>query len=189
MITQSKEELKRVIACDCKAYKQQSAGKYFIKSFLSHPDVYFCRYLVYMRKETHYKYRKGFGSKLKYLYYMRKKNRYGFLLGLEMHGECFGAGVTVRHFGCVTVNSFAEIGENCTLRGDNCIGVSHDGGKPPKIGNNVDIGFGAKVIGDIDIADDVVIGANAVVTKSCLERGAVLAGVPARVIQRGGNHG
>jgi serine O-acetyltransferase len=43
----------------------------------------------------------------------------------------------------------------------------------------VDIGVGAMVIGNITIADDCVIGAGAVVTKSCLEPGTILVGVPA----------
>lgn len=189
MITHSYKELITVISQDCAIFRKQSGSKLLVKQFLKHPDIYFCRYLSYMRRETHYKYSKGIFRKLLYLYYMRRKNHYGYLLGIEMHGECIGPGVTIRHYGCIVVNSFARIGKNCTLRGDNCIGVAQDGGKAPRIGDNVDIGFGAKVIGDIDIADDVVIGANAVVTKSCLERGAVLAGVPARVIKRGDNHG
>jgi serine O-acetyltransferase len=52
----------------------------------------------------------------------------------------------------------------------------------PKIGDHVYIGPGAKVFGDIEIADDVQIGANAVVNKSCMENGAVLVGVPAKII-------
>lgn len=103
-------------------------------------------------------------------------------LGIEMHGECVGKGVTIRHYGCITVNSFAKNGDHCTFRGDNCVGVAHDGGKAPRIGNNVDIGFGAKVLGDIEIADNCTIGANAVVIHSCLERGAVLVGIPARPV-------
>ena len=51
------------------------------------------------------------------------------------------------------------------------------------IGNRVDIGVGAKIIGGITIADDVKIGAGAVVTKSCSEIGATLVGVPARKIR------
>ena len=54
----------------------------------------------------------------------------------------------------------------------------------PVIGNNVDIGVGAKIIGDITIADDVKIGAGAVVTKSCLEKGATLVGIPAKPVKR-----
>ena len=53
----------------------------------------------------------------------------------------------------------------------------------PRIGNRVDIGAGAKILGDISIGDDAVIGANAVVLKN-VPPGAFAVGVPARVIQR-----
>ena len=51
------------------------------------------------------------------------------------------------------------------------------------LGNNVDIGYGAIVVGDVYIADDVRIGAGAVVTKSCYEKGVTLVGVPARILR------
>ena len=48
------------------------------------------------------------------------------------------------------------------------------------------IGAGASVIGDIRIADNVTIGAGAVVNKSCLESNVVLAGVPAKIVKYSG---
>ena len=53
----------------------------------------------------------------------------------------------------------------------------------PHLGNNVDIGYGAVLIGDITIADDIKIGANAVVNKSFTEPGVTIAGVPAKVVK------
>lgn len=53
--------------------------------------------------------------------------------------------------------------------------------KVPVIGNNVRLGTGAKVLGDVYIADGVQIGAGAVVLDSCYEKGALLVGIPARV--------
>ena len=49
----------------------------------------------------------------------------------------------------------------------------------PILGSNVNIGVGAKIIGDIRIANDVTIAANAVVVKTCNEIGATLLGIPA----------
>ena len=49
-----------------------------------------------------------------------------------------------------------------------------------KIGNNVYIGMSARILGNITIADNVVIGANAVVTKSIAEPGITVAGIPAK---------
>lgn len=68
------------------------------------------------------------------------------------------------------------------MHGDNCIGNNGITDDAPTIGNNVDIGFGAKIIGGIKIADDVKIGAGAIVVKDCLRKGATLVGVPAHEI-------
>ncbi len=51
------------------------------------------------------------------------------------------------------------------------------------IGNRVDIGTGAKILGPIIIGDGAVIGANAVVVND-VPAGAVAVGIPARVLPR-----
>lgn len=53
----------------------------------------------------------------------------------------------------------------------------------PHIGNNVDIGVGAKILGGIEIADDIKIGAGAVVVSSFTTKGATLVGIPAREVK------
>jgi serine O-acetyltransferase len=57
----------------------------------------------------------------------------------------------------------------------------------PKIGNNVFIGPGAVVIGDIEIADGIAIGANSYVNKSFKEPNITVAGCPAKKISDGGS--
>lgn len=59
--------------------------------------------------------------------------------------------------------------------------------KAPKIGNNVFIGAGAKIYGDIIIADDTAIGANSLVNKSFTESGITIAGIPARKVSNKGS--
>ena len=83
----------------------------------------------------------------------------------------------------VVINKNAKIGDNVIFHGNNCIG--NNGKNPlkcPTIGNNVDVGYGATIIGDITIADDVIIGANSLVNKSFNENGIIIAGVPAKKI-------
>lgn len=62
MITHSREELKKAIEQDCARYRKQSQSKLFIKRIINHPDICFCKFLTYMRKETHYKYRGGYST-------------------------------------------------------------------------------------------------------------------------------
>ena len=93
-------------------------------------------------------------------------------------------GLVIWHFG-VVINANAKIGKNCQFHGDNCVGNKGVGSeKSPILGDNIDVGFGAVILGGITIADDCVIGANAVVTKSCLIPGSILVGVPAKAINK-----
>ncbi len=111
-----------------------------------------------------------------------KKNRLSLLLGVEVAPFRCGKGARICHPN-VVINGF--VGENCTFHGSNIIGNKKTGQKDavPKIGNNVDIGAGAIIIGDVVIADNCVIGAGAVVTKSFTSPGTVIAGVPAKEIK------
>ena len=79
------------------------------------------------------------------------------------------------------MNSAVRAGENCQLHGANCIGNNGKTEEAPVLGDNVDIGFGAVVVGGIEVADDVVIGANAVINKSITQKGGVAVGVPGKV--------
>ncbi|MBR5423466.1 MAG: hypothetical protein IK108_05580 [Clostridia bacterium] len=120
-------------------------------------------------------------AKLASLYYDRKRNRSGAFAGIEIGiNSSVGKCVNIWHGG-VVING--TLGENCILHGNNVIGNKGTGSKQtPVIGSGADIGAGAILIGDIRIADECVIGAGAVVTKSCETPGEILAGVPAKSI-------
>ncbi len=117
------------------------------------------------------------------LIYKRKLNILGTKLGLRIGYCSFDSGLQIYHSGNIVVNGKAKIGKNCRLHGSNCIGNSHNNDDCPVIGDNVRFGVGAKAFGNIYIADNVTIAAGAVVTKSCYQKGAVLAGIPAKVIK------
>jgi len=74
-------------------------------------------------------------------------------------------------------------GENCRIHINVHIATStHNESLVPHIGNNVFIGPGAVIVGDIKIADNIAIGVNSFVNKSFLEEGIIIAGVPARKV-------
>jgi serine O-acetyltransferase len=87
-------------------------------------------------------------------------------------------GLRIHHFGGIIVHSEAVIGENCTLYHGVTLGDLGGRGGVPRLGNRVLIGAGAKLIGEIVIEDDCVIGANAVVLVS-VPAGCIAVGVPA----------
>lgn len=97
-----------------------------------------------------------------------------------------GKGLRIHHFGGIIIHSFAKIGENCTLHQGVTIGDRGNPLKAPRIGNNVFIGAGAKILGDIIIGDNCQIGANAVVIAT-LPDNCIAVGVPAKVVRRRNN--
>ena len=92
-----------------------------------------------------------------------------------------GGGLFIEH-GFSTIITCKYIGTNCWINQQVTIGFSREGASPT-IGNNVQIKAGAKVIGNVTIGDDVIIGANAVVTKD-IPSHSIAVGVPAKVIKR-----
>lgn len=89
--------------------------------------------------------------------------------------------------GCV-IHPNAVVGQNCRFFQHVTIGSGWSGGVAPgdgvpRIGNDVMLGAGCVLLGDIEVGDGAVIGANAVVTKS-VPAGCVALGVPAKIVKR-----
>ncbi len=103
-----------------------------------------------------------------------------FSIGLN---HC-GPGLCIEHYGPLFIAG--RVGCNFRVIGNAVVGVTK-GHKAPIIGNNVFVGFGAVIAGDIKIADNVAIGANAVVTKDILTPGVSVGGIPAKVISHNGS--
>ncbi|MCF8383067.1 MAG: serine acetyltransferase [Chlorobium sp.] len=107
------------------------------------------------------------------------------LTGIELPCEVpLGRNFRIDHFGGIIISGYASFGDNCIIRNGVTIGLKNVEEKAaPKIGNNVNIGAGAKVLGDITIGDNVDIGANAVVITSVPDN-SIAVGIPARIIQK-----
>lgn len=91
-----------------------------------------------------------------------------------------GGGLLLPHPNGIVIHPEAVIGPNCLIFQQVTIGT-RSGSKPPVIGGNVDIGAGAKILGDIRIGDHANIGANAVVLKD-IPASKSAAGIPAVII-------
>lgn len=110
--------------------------------------------------------------------------RHQIRTGIHIPLNSCGKGLTIYHVQPGGLNGNATAGENLRLMpGAICIGDDR-GDKAPTIGNNVTLGPNCILVGGITLADNITVGAGAVVTKSFLEPGVTLAGVPARVIRR-----
>ena len=107
------------------------------------------------------------------------------LTGIELPCETrIGRRLRIEHFGGIVISGDAVIGDDVVLRHGVTVGLKRTGERgAPRIGDRVDIGAGAKILGNIVIGDDAVIGANAVVLCD-VPPGALAVGIPARIIRQ-----
>ena len=124
------------------------------------------------------------GGGIFWIWYRWRYRRVSIKLGFSIPINTFGSGLSIAHYGPIIVNSACRIGKNCRIHA--CVNIGASGGSTaaPQIGDNVYIGPSAVIFGDIALADNITVGANATVNKSCVERNVVLAGTPARIVKR-----
>lgn len=91
-----------------------------------------------------------------------------------------GENLKIAHFLGLVIGSGAVIGDNCEIYHQVTIGKKNNG--YPIIGNNVKIYTGAKIIGNIRIGDNAIIGANSVVLKD-IPKNSTAVGIPAKIIK------
>lgn len=104
--------------------------------------------------------------------------------GIEVpYTTLLGRRVEFVHHGGVVINGWAAVGDDCVIRHGVTIGVRSvdEVDALPVLGDGVDVGAGAVIIGGVHVGAGCRIGANAVVTRDLPARSTV-AGVPARVI-------
>lgn len=90
-----------------------------------------------------------------------------WLMGVEIpNGTKIGSGLQVWHGVGLIINPEVTIGDNVLLRQTTTIGNKYANSKCPRIGNNVEVGAHCVIIGDVEIGDNVIIGAGTIVTKS-----------------------
>jgi serine O-acetyltransferase len=107
------------------------------------------------------------------------------LTGIELPCEAIvGRRFRIDHFGGIIISGDAVFGDDCVVRNGVTVGLRYTGERgSPIIGNRVDIGAGAKILGSIHIGDDVAVGANAVVLID-VPPNSIAVGIPARVLPR-----
>ena len=105
--------------------------------------------------------------------------------GIEIHpGATIGKGLFIDHGTGVVIGETAIIGNNVTLfHGVTLGGTGKEKGKRhPTIGNNVFIGSGAKILGNIIIGNNVKIGANAIILKD-VPSNVTIVGIPGKIVK------
>ncbi len=178
----TKEDLKYYLECDKRALgitrKFPKIGK--------NRDVIW-RFEILLRKCEYYKNSGSLINKIIYLFESIKLRKMKLKLGFSIPINVFGPGLSIAHYGTIVVNGNSKVGKNCRIQEGVNLGSTNGNSEAPQLGDNVFIGTGAKLIGDIKIGNNVCIGANAVVTKSFPDN-ITIGGVPAKKISDNNSH-
>ena len=131
---------------------EQSRKQYILEMLKCAPQYRIGRYMRYLRIAGYYyiKRNKNIAYAFLYLWFCRRKNILGKKLGIELEEYSFERGLTIYHTNGIVVNGFSRIGKNCKLHGNNCIGNNGLTAECPRLGDNVRLGVGAKVIGGVE---------------------------------------
>ena len=183
-------EFKQLLRQEKDLYFENSSNYYKRLKKSRHKRYYIWRYLYYYRLCQFYRdlrvdnsknYLKKKIAKIFFKHFEKKRNIYSYKSGVEIGlNSIIGWNCDIWHSG-VVINGV--LGENCILHGNNVIGNKGIGkeNQLPNIGSNVDIGAGAVIIGGVTIADECIVGACSVVTKSFLLPHSIIKGIPGKI--------
>lgn len=178
----TKEDLRDWLDLELKRYPNY--GRYRIYNILLMSENAVLRRHQILLRKTEYHINSGHRF-LSRIYRMRLEL---FQMKWRIHipPNVFGRGLRVMHVGEMHINGRARAGENCTVHAHTSLAAAGFNDGVPTIGNGVVLFMGAIVAGDIHIADNVVIGANSVVSRSVEEENVTVAGNPAKIVSHKG---
>ncbi|WP_430426585.1 serine O-acetyltransferase [Maribacter litoralis] len=178
----SKLDYKKFVEADRIALnKSNNVGNRLRQVFF--PD-YIWAFQKRLRKLEYYKNcRPDVVGKIMYGLHRIKFRKQSLLLGFSIPINTFGPGLAIVHYGTIIVSANAKIGKNCRIHACTNIGASGGSDKAPHLGDNIYIGPGAKIFGEIQLGDNIAIAANSSVNKSFMESNILLAGSPAKRIK------
>ncbi|WP_319480704.1 serine acetyltransferase [uncultured Draconibacterium sp.] len=175
--------LKYYLSEDLKRFGEKPSIKDW---FLKNEVWYIYKYQRHLRYVEYYK--NTGKSKILFFYHFLRYKRMCFKLKIDIKPNNMAPGFRIYHLGAlIRIKPNCKIGKNCSLMPGVVIGNKklHSDYSWVNIGDNCYIGLGAKIFGEVTIGDNVVIGANSVVTKNISDN-CVVAGIPAKVIKRNG---
>ncbi len=190
---ETKEDLKYYLERDAKNYAIQAkfSWRKIKYNLLAHPRInngIIWKHIKALRYVEYYSNRPkplSIFNQVCLIYFTYKLRKLSYKTGYQMAPNVIGPGLTIYHYGPIICNAKAKIGENAILNPNITIGHKVPGGPAPQIGDNVFVGSGARIIGDVHIGNNVTVAPNAVVTHD-VEDNVVVGGIPAKVLRRKG---
>lgn len=114
------------------------------------------------------------------------QGRISMVFGVDIHPAAIvGRGVFIDHATGVVIGETATVGNNVVILHDVTLGATgkERGDRHPKVADDVFIGAGAKILGNIHLGRGSSVGAGSIVLHD-VPRGATVAGIPARVVRK-----
>ena len=175
----TKAQLKEYLDVELEPYRLH--GRQYISYIFQISERAILRRHILLLRKTEYHLNAGHKliGELYYARLMKLQLKYSIHIPIN----CFGKGLQVMHVGPCTMNGEITVGENCCVNMYASVVWSegkHEG--VPTLGDNVTLGLGSIVQGNVTIADNITVGSGALVNKSFLEPGIIVAGVPATKI-------
>jgi serine O-acetyltransferase len=131
--------------------------------------------LLTIRRYQYWRRKNGVAVRLILKWLIARHRFWSIVTGADIPLNChIGGGLLIPHPNGIVIHPDAIIGVNCLIFQQVTIGTRSKAG-PPRIGDHVDIGAGAKILGPVEIGAHARIGANAVIVKN-VESGAVAVG-------------
>lgn len=176
----SKEDYKRYLKIEEENYK------YSYPNFTKELTNILKFQKIYRKLEYYENCKKSPLDKIIKIYLNYKFNKLSIKYGFHIPINIIEEGLCIVHTGPIYINENTKIGKYFRIHPMTTIGknIGKDN-TSPKIGNNVWIGPGARIYGNITLGDNVVVGVNSVVNKS-FPSNITIAGVPARIINNKG---
>lgn len=160
-------------------FKRDPAARNWLEVLVCYPGLH----ALFLHRFAHWLYCIGIPFFPRFVSHIAR-----FLTGIEIHpGARIGKGVFIDHGMGVVIGETAIVGDYSIIyQGVTLGGTGKESGKRhPTLGENVVVGGGAKVLGNIQIGNDVRIGAGSVVLKD-VPSNCTVVGIPGRVVYRSG---
>lgn len=161
-------------------FERDPAARNWFEVLLCYPGLH----ALALHRFAHWLYRQNIPCLPRFLSHVGR-----FLTGIEIHpGATIGEGVFIDHGMGVVIGETAIIGDYCLIYQNATLGGTgkESGKRHPTLGNNVVVGTGAKVLGNIHIGDRVRIGAGSIVLQN-VPNDCTVVGVPGRIVSRTGH--
>lgn len=178
---QNKEDLKRFLKIETAFYP--GSWKRYLPINIGESQI-LLKHILLLRKTEYYT---NTGKRWRALIYrtrlIRLQNKYCLHIPINV----FDSGLHIMHLGPILVNHKAVVGKNCALHINS--GIVSGGNKgEPILGDDIVIGIGSYILGSVNIANGIAVGANSTVLNSFEEENIAIAGSPAKKISNNGKY-